>query len=275
FEIFLDGIDGKNVWNYDNHKTDLEYLAYTENQYTNFNDIMVRIVKEDIFGFSSVTYCMINFNLIKLNTLKFINGIYAEDHHFSIILFSLSKMIYIIKSKKYKYRLRQNSSSNHDGKFNKISFPPHLEYLLKYFNYNYFIAKKYYIYASWIITCNTLLKFLKCKNEYFIDEIVYTFINKYFNAGLVLLEFNSDPMQIKERFLLNKQSFVFKYPLINASNIVKFSLSYRIGELLCKKKKILFTLNIIKLIYDIKNQDKFISYYKKFNLSQYADYYEA
>ncbi len=34
FEIFLDGIDGKNVWNYSDHKTDLEYLRYTENQYT-------------------------------------------------------------------------------------------------------------------------------------------------------------------------------------------------------------------------------------------------
>ncbi len=42
---------------------------------------------------------MIDFALIELNTLRFINGIYAEDHHFSIILFSLSKMIYIIKSK--------------------------------------------------------------------------------------------------------------------------------------------------------------------------------
>ncbi|EOH1441210.1 glycosyltransferase family 2 protein, partial [Campylobacter jejuni] len=84
FEIFLDGIDGKNVWNYSDHKTDLEYLRYTENQYTNFNDIIARITKEYIFGFSSATYCMIDFALIELNTLRFINGIYAEDHHFSI-----------------------------------------------------------------------------------------------------------------------------------------------------------------------------------------------
>ncbi len=42
FEIFLDGIDGKNVWNYSDHKTDLEYLRYTENQYTNFNDIIAQ-----------------------------------------------------------------------------------------------------------------------------------------------------------------------------------------------------------------------------------------
>ncbi|EAI1587108.1 glycosyltransferase family 2 protein, partial [Campylobacter jejuni] len=235
FEIFLDGIDGKNVWNYSDHKTDLEYLRYTENQYTNFNDIIARITKEYIFGFSSATYCMIDFALIELNTLRFINGIYAEDHHFSIILFSLSKMIYIIKSKKYKYRLRQNSSSNHDGNFNKTSFPLYLDYILKDFNHNYFMAKKYYIYASWIITCNTLLDFLKSKNRCFMDTIIYTFINKYFNAGLILLKFNSDPMRIKDKFLLNKQSFAFKYPLINASNIIKFSLEYRIGELLCKK----------------------------------------
>ncbi len=52
------------------------------------------------------------------------------------------------------------------------------------------------------------------------DTIIYTFINKYFNAGLILLKFNSDPMRIKDKFLLNKQSFAFKYPLINASNII-------------------------------------------------------
>ncbi|EAJ0329791.1 glycosyltransferase, partial [Campylobacter lari] len=237
FGIFLDGIDGKNVWNYDNHKTDLEYLCYTKDQYITFDDLIYQINNEKVWGFSSITYCMINFRLICDNKIRFIGGIYAEDHHFSIIAFVLSKKIYILYKKYYKYRLRSNSSSNHDGVINRHNFPKFMEYILKEYNFNYISAKKYYIYASWIITCVKILENITYLNDDLKNNIINTFVFQYYNLGLNVFLFNKDPMGVKAKYLCQKNSIINQFNIIDGKNLIYFSPAYRLGSIFSKKNK--------------------------------------
>ncbi|HEB9417008.1 TPA: hypothetical protein RZK59_001547, partial [Campylobacter coli] len=277
FEIFLDGIDGKHVWNYDNHKTDLEYLHYTKDQYIAFDNLIERINSEKVWGFSSVTYCMVSFELICDHKIRFISGIYAEDHHFSIVVFSLTKKIYILYNKYYKYRLRPNSSSNHDGVVGKNNFPSFMGYILKEYNFNYVHAKKYYIYASWIISCIRILEDIKFLDYNLKKNIVNTFIVQYYNMGLNVFLYNKDPMRVKRKYLYQKESLLNQCCIINGKNLIYFSPEYRLGCVFSKKsRKYFLSYSFFKDFLSVFFYcRKFYSCIHFTSLEQYPDYNEA
>ncbi|EPE3317840.1 glycosyltransferase family 2 protein, partial [Campylobacter jejuni] len=168
---------------------------------------------------------MIDFKFLKSIKLKFINGIIFEDVAFGIILFALSKNIYIYPAKFYIYRIREKSLMNFTNKEKYISCNSYLSNIDVFDNCQ--ITREYHEVASWV---KIALEFVKFTNLNYILSIE---IQKHFlpiacNMGLRLYFFKKDPLSLRKyRHIL--KSHLENQP-IGAVDRVKEYLFYKISK---------------------------------------------
>ncbi|EGY4803221.1 glycosyltransferase family 2 protein, partial [Campylobacter jejuni] len=192
---------------------------------------------------------MIDFKFLKSIKLKFINGIIFEDVAFGIILFALSKNIYIYPAKFYIYRIREKSLMNFTNKEKYISCNSYLSNIDVFDNCQ--ITREYHEVASWV---KIALEFVKFTNLNYILSIE---IQKHFlpiacNMGLRLYFFKKDPLSLRKyRHIL--KSHLENQP-IGAVDRVKEYLFYKISKKinkinLCNAIFCLFEIYILLLNY--------------------------
>ncbi|ELV7998321.1 glycosyltransferase family 2 protein, partial [Campylobacter jejuni] len=212
---------------------------------------------------------MIDFKFLKSIKLKFINGIIFEDVAFGIILFALSKNIYIYPAKFYIYRIREKSLMNFTNKEKYISCNSYLSNIDVFDNCQ--ITREYHEVASWV---KIALEFVKFTNLNYILSIE---IQKHFlpiacNMGLRLYFFKKDPLSLRKyRHIL--KSHLENQP-IGAVDRVKEYLFYKISKKinkinLCNAIFCLFEIYILLLNYRKKNKNYND---KKYPLEFYRDY---
>ncbi|MEE6548270.1 glycosyltransferase family 2 protein [Campylobacter jejuni] len=198
---------------------------------------------------------MIDFKFLKSIKLKFINGIIFEDVAFGIILFALSKNIYIYPAKFYIYRIREKSLMNFTNKEKYISCNSYLSNIDVFDNCQ--ITREYHEVASWV---KIALEFVKFTNLNYILSIE---IQKHFlpiacNMGLRLYFFKKDPLSLRKyRHIL--KSHLENQP-IGAVDRVKEYLFYKISKKinkinLCNAIFCLFEIYILLLNYRKKNKN--------------------
>ncbi|MBZ7967951.1 hypothetical protein H2253_07390 [Campylobacter sp. RM9756] len=227
-----------------------------------------KIKKNNIFYFWFAWQGMIDFNFLRKINLKFIDGIFAEDCHFGVLLFSLSSKIYIYFKKKYIYRLRPGSLMNYTNKKNKIHPDSYLKQFDIFNNQNK--AKEYYKTLSWFKIAFDFLKYIKNQNNPFCKEIEEYFLPVVCNRALHLKNFRET--LIDKRLILELEKYIQNQPL-GAVDRVKKYLSYKIIKKLSTSKgikKILLPFDIICIVLRHQRNNN-----EKFPLEFYKDYQKA
>ncbi|WP_193551765.1 glycosyltransferase family 2 protein, partial [Campylobacter jejuni] len=201
---------------------------------------------------------MINFNFLKNINLKFIDGIFAEDCHFGVILFALSKCIYIFPKQIYVYRLRELSSMNFTNKKWVIHPNSHLKKIDVFENSSK--ARLYYESVSWMQIALDFIKFIN-SNHYLSEGIKTHFLPVVCNKALTLQRFDKDPLCLK-KYTKNLKIYIQNQPL-GAVDRVKEYLSYKLTKELSKKKGILKLILPFSIIRVFLHHQKEIRGYKK------------
>ncbi|ECQ7482253.1 glycosyl transferase [Campylobacter coli] len=223
---------------------------------------------------------MINFNFFKNINLKFINGIFAEDCHFGVLLFALSKNIYIFPKQIYVYRLRELSSMNFTNKKWIIHPNSHLKKIDVFENSS--ITRLYYESASWMQIALDFIKFIN-SDHYLSNDVKKHFLPVVCNKALTLQRLNKDPLCLK-KYTKNLKIYIQNQPL-GAVNRVKEYLSYKLVKEISRKKGMLrlilpFSIIRIFLCYqkETKEYQKNIKrnvLTKRLPLEYYKDYQKA
>ncbi|EAJ6143261.1 glycosyl transferase [Campylobacter lari] len=223
---------------------------------------------------------MINFNFLKNIKLKFIDGIFAEDCHFGVLLFALSENIYIFPKQIYIYRLRELSSMNFTNKKWIIHPSSHLKKIDVFENSSK--ARLYYESASWMQIALDFIKFID-SNHYLGEDIKTHFLPVVCNKALILKKFDKDPLCLKQH-TKNLKIYIQNQPL-GAADRVKGYLSYKLAKELSKKKGILrLTLPFGIIRVSLQHQKDNIGYKKSIKrdvlnkrlpLEFYRDYQQA
>ncbi|HFP7510272.1 TPA: glycosyltransferase family 2 protein [Campylobacter jejuni] len=223
---------------------------------------------------------MINFNFLKNINLKFIDGIFAEDCHFGVILFALSKNIYIFPKQIYIYRLRELSSMNFTNKKWVIHPNSHLKKIDVFENSN--MTRLYYESVSWMQIALDFIKFID-SNHYLSEGIKTHFLPVVCNKALTLQRFDKDPLYLK-KYTKNLKIYIQNQPL-GAVDRVKEYLSYKLTKELSRKKGILrLTLPFSVIRVSLQHQKDTIEYKKSIKrdvlnkrlpLEFYRDYQQA
>ncbi|ECK1948429.1 glycosyl transferase [Campylobacter lari] len=223
---------------------------------------------------------MINFNFLKNIKLKFIDGIFAEDCHFGVILFALSENIYIFPKQIYVYRLRELSSMNFTNKKWVIHPNSHLKKIDVFENSSK--ARLYYESVSWMQIALDFIKFIN-SNHYLSEGIKTHFLPVVCNKALTLQRFDKDPLCLKKH-TKNLKIYIQNQPL-GAVDRVKKYLSYKLTKELSRKKGILkLTLPFSVIRVSLQHQKDTIEYKKSIKrnvlnkrlpLEFYKDYQQA
>ncbi|TQR33742.1 glycosyl transferase [Campylobacter sp. MIT 99-7217] len=149
------------------------------------------VTKKKKFAFSFMG--LIDFNFLKSLKLKFIEHIYAEDHHFGILLFSSAKNIYILPKILYHYRIRPNSSTN---AIKKIKLPSNLEHLHRDFDDEDGV-KAYYEIHNFTKVSLALIEFIRSNNDDFTKKVIKNlFLPNYCKQALKIKNFDKDPLNL-------------------------------------------------------------------------------
>ncbi|EAI9520360.1 glycosyl transferase, partial [Campylobacter coli] len=151
---------------------------------------------------------MVNFTFLKNIKLKFIKGIFAEDCHFGVLLFALSKNIYILPKQIYIYRLRESSSMNFTRKKWAIHPDSHLKKIDIFENLNK--ARLYYETTSWMQIALEFIKFIHSKHH-LSDEVKQHFLPVVCNKALTLQKFDKDPLYLK-KYAKNLKIYIQNQP---------------------------------------------------------------
>lgn len=102
---------------------------------------------------------VIDFNFLKRIKLKFINGVYAEDHPFAIKLFAQAGLIAIINNKPL-HNYRFNPTGVTKGKISLENVPHYMSYLKPYFD-NGDELRHYFRSLSWSINSKEIIDFIQ------------------------------------------------------------------------------------------------------------------
>ncbi|EAI6518191.1 glycosyl transferase [Campylobacter coli] len=201
---------------------------------------------------------MVNFTFLKNIKLKFIKGIFAEDCHFGVLLFALSKNIYILPKQIYIYRLRESSSMNFTRKKWAIHPDSHLKKIDIFENSNE--TRLYYETTSWMQIALDFIKFID-SNHYLSEGIKTHFLPVVCNKALTLQRFDKDPLCLKKH-TKNLKIYIQNQPL-GAVSRVKEYLSYKIAKEISRKKgimKLTLAFSVVKV--SVQHQ-KEVRRYKK------------
>ena len=94
------------------NKSQMFCFGYNKEKIITPKEWLERAEERRLFYFWFAWQGMINFAFLKNIKLKFIDGIFAEDCHFGVLLFALSKNIYVLPRQVYIYRIRESSLMN-------------------------------------------------------------------------------------------------------------------------------------------------------------------
>ncbi|EAJ8239610.1 glycosyltransferase, partial [Campylobacter jejuni] len=257
------------------YKTQMEYFDFKDGTIIEPRHWIDRAKERNIFYFWFAWQGMINFNFLHKMNLKFINGIFAEDCHFGVLLFAFSKKIFVYSKKKYIYRIRESSLMNFTNI--KFSISPN-SYLKKIDIFgNSDITKVYYEAISWLQIALKFIEFSKT-NHCLSYDIQKHFLPVVCNKGLSVKTINKDPLHLK-KYLEYLELYIENQPL-GAVYRVKQYLSYRvIKKILSVKgmKKIFLPFDIIFVVlkYQINKKYKKSMKNQKLPLEFYKDYQKA
>ncbi|HED6931410.1 TPA: glycosyltransferase family 2 protein [Campylobacter coli] len=262
------------------HISQMTYFDYKNEIIITPKEWLEKARERKLFYFWFAWQGMINFDFLKNINLKFIDGIFAEDCHFGVILFALSKNIYVLSKQIYIYRLRELSSMNFTNKKWVIHPNSHLKKIDVFENSN--MTRLYYESASWMQIALDFIKFID-SNHYLSEGIKTHFLPVVCNKALTLQRFDKDPLCLKKS-TKNLKIYIQNQPL-GAVDRVKEYLSYKIEQKILKFsgiKKIILPLVVFFAI--LEHQDKLYRYrkntkqnikYKKYPLEFYRDYQQA
>ncbi|ALL29746.1 glycosyltransferase family 2 protein [Campylobacter coli] len=262
------------------HISQMTYFDYKNEIIITPKEWLEKARERRLFYFWFTWQGMINFDFFKNIKLKFINGIFAEDCHFGVLLFALSKNIYVLSKQIYIYRLRELSSMNFTNKKWIIHPNSHLKKIDVFENSS--ITRLYYESASWMQIALDFIKFID-SNHYLSEGIKTHFLPVVCNKALTLQRFDKDPLCLKKH-TKNLKIYIQNQPL-GAVDRVKKYLSYKLTKELSRKKGILrLTLPFSVIRVSLQHQKGFIEYKKNIKrdvlnkrlpLEFYRDYQQA
>ncbi len=262
------------------HLSQMTHFDYKNEVIITSKEWLDRAKERRLFYFWFAWQGMVNFTFLKNIKLKFIKGIFAEDCHFGVLLFALSKNIYILPKQIYIYRLRESSSMNFTRKKWAIHPDSHLKKIDIFENLNK--ARLYYETTSWMQIALDFIKFID-SNHYLSEGIKTHFLPVVCNKALTLQKFDKDPLCLKKH-TKNLKIYIQNQPL-GAVDRVKKYLSYKLTKELSRKKGILrLTLPFSVIRVSLQHQKGFIEYKKNIKrdvlnkrlpLEFYRDYQQA
>ncbi|ECQ6030549.1 glycosyltransferase family 2 protein [Campylobacter coli] len=262
------------------HLSQMTHFDYKNEVIVTSKEWLDRAKERRLFYFWFAWQGMINFDFFKNIKLQFINGIFAEDCHFGVLLFALSKNIYIFPKQIYVYRLRESSSMNFTRKKWAIHPDSHLKKIDIFENSNE--TRLYYETTSWMQIALDFIKFID-SNHYLSEDIKTHFLPVVCNKALTLQKFDKDPLYLK-KYSKNLKIYIQNQPL-GAVDRVKEYLSYKLTKELSRKKGILrLTLPFSIIRVSLQHQKGFIEYKKNIKrdvlnkrlpLEFYRDYQQA
>ncbi|KQI12713.1 glycosyltransferase family 2 protein [Campylobacter coli] len=262
------------------HLSQMTHFDYKNEVIITSKEWLDRAKERRLFYFWFAWQGMVNFTFLKNIKLKFIKGIFAEDCHFGVLLFALSKNIYILPKQIYIYRLRESSSMNFTRKKWAIHPDSHLKKIDVFENSS--ITRLYYESASWMQIALDFIKFID-SNHYLSEGIKTHFLPVVCNKALTLQRFDKDPLCLKKH-TKNLKIYIQNQPL-GAVDRVKKYLSYKLTKELSRKKGILrLTLPFSVIRVSLQHQKGFIEYKKNIKrdvlnkrlpLEFYRDYQQA
>ncbi|HHY1437601.1 TPA: glycosyltransferase family 2 protein [Campylobacter jejuni] len=240
------------------HTSQMTYFGYKKEMVITPKEWLEQAKKRKLFYFWFTWQGMINFIFLKNIKLKFINEIFAEDCHFGVVLFALSKNIYILPKQLYHYRLRELSSMNFTNKKWVIHSNSYLKKIDVFKNSN--ITKLYYETISWMQIALEFIKFVS-SNYDLSKDIQKHFLPVVCNKALTLQRFNKDPLCLKG-YTKNIKIYIQNQP-VGAVDRVKEYLSYKIVKEISKKRGILKLILPFHIIRIFLQHQKEIREYKK------------
>ncbi|WP_291952572.1 glycosyltransferase family 2 protein [Campylobacter sp.] len=182
------------------------------------------LIRSNMKDFSFVYNGMIDFKFLKNIKLYFLNGIFAEDHLFGILLFAQAKYVYIYPKALYCYRIRANSSTNQDKKITAENIPPHLKIIYDAFDKDAYLTKEYFKAYSWVVIALEIVKFI---NNYQDKNIVLLLKNIilrfYVKNAFKINKFKKDPLCAKESLKLLKSYKISKIKYV----MIRLFLSFK------------------------------------------------
>ncbi|AJC89596.1 glycosyltransferase family 2 protein [Campylobacter lari] len=179
--------------------TRLENHDYTQEQCITSGEWAKKCLKiKKIKDFAFVWQGLIKFEFLCTINLQFLPYVIHQDHHFGILLFMQSGKIYILPKKLLFYRIRANSSVNHDKTITKANIPSYLNDIYKEFSCDPTQAKMYHKASSWMKQTLELVKFLdSTNNKYFRALLKYKFLPTYSKEAIKINKFDKDPLKLK------------------------------------------------------------------------------
>ncbi|EAL2096544.1 glycosyltransferase family 2 protein [Campylobacter coli] len=240
------------------HLSQMTHFDYKNEVIITSKEWLDRAKERRLFYFWFAWQGMVNFTFLKNIKLKFIKGIFAEDCHFGVLLFALSKNIYILPKQIYIYRLRELSSMNFTNKKWIIHPNSHLKKIDVFEKSN--ATRLYYESASWMQIALEFIKFIHSKHH-LSDEVKQHFLPVVCNKALTLQKFDKDPLYLK-KYAKNLKIYIQNQPL-GAVSRVKEYLSYKIAKEISRKKgimKLTLAFSVVKV--SVQHQ-KEVRRYKK------------
>ncbi|MCR8687292.1 glycosyltransferase family 2 protein, partial [Campylobacter sp. 1569] len=262
------------------HISQMTYFDYKDEIVITSKEWLEKARERKLFYFWFAWQGMINFNFLKNIKLKFINGIFAEDCHFGVLLFALSKNIYIFPKQIYVYRLRELSSMNFTNKKWIIHPNSHLKKIDIFENSN--TTRLYYESASWIQIALDFIRFIN-SDHHLSEDVKIHFLPVVCNKALTLQKIDKDPLYLK-KYTKNLKIYIQNQPL-GAVDRVREYFSYKLAKEFSKKKGMLkltlpFSIVRVSLRYqkEVKEYKKNIKrnfLNKRLPLEFYRDYQKA
>ncbi|HEB9340159.1 TPA: glycosyltransferase family 2 protein, partial [Campylobacter coli] len=263
-----------------NNKSQMFYFGYHEEKIITSTEWLDRARERRLFYFWFAWQGMINFTFLKNIKLKFIDGIFAEDCHFGVLLFALSKNIYIFPRQIYIYRIRESSLMNFTCKKWVVHPDSHLKKIDIFESSNE--ARLYHEAASWMRIALEFIKFIH-SGHHLNDKVKQHFLPVVCNKALTLQNFDKDPLHLK-KYSKNLKIHIQNQPL-GAVSRVKEYLSYKIAKEISRKKSIMkltLAFSVVKIsvqhqkeVRRYKRDIKRDALNKRLPLEFYRDYQKA
>ena len=190
--FFYDGIQEPKV----RRITYWDYYNFTHSQKISVQDMLTFIIERNIGSFPFAPQGMIDFTFLKSIHLKFLDYIYAEDHHFGVLLLTQANSIYALLQKPYIYRIRPDSSSDYKTS-KKSNVMPYLQDIYMAFNKNFVLTRAYFKASSWTRIALEIIQF----TQNYANKERATLAQKAFlpylsSMALSLANFPEDPMRL-------------------------------------------------------------------------------
>ena len=154
------------------------------------------IIERNIGSFPFAPQGMIDFTFLKSIHLKFLDYIYAEDHHFGVLLLTQANSIYALLQKPYIYRIRPDSSSDYKTS-KKSNVMPYLQDIYMAFNKNFVLTRAYFKASSWTRIALEIIQFTQnYANKERAILAQKAFLPYLSSMALSLANFPEDPMRL-------------------------------------------------------------------------------